>query len=206
MQSGEKQLLIRARSRFSVLRRSFCRADGSQIVEFAVSLRLLLVIVVGITDFGSAFGLKQTLNNAAREGARFGANQTMLDVTNATSTSETGNPISVSAIRDVVDNYLVAANIIDCGLGSATFIKTNLVWTYTTSTNCDGGTLTLVVDRGSTQRTGGGSPVTVEMTHVNIQYPYQWTFGRLISFFVPTATYAQGTTTISGDATMTNLN
>lgn len=201
MYCGEKRPTIRAR----VLLCTFCRncggADGSQIVEFAIALPLLLVIVLGITDFGSAFGLKQTLNNSAREGARFGSNQTMVDVTNLTPP-----PASVTAIRDVVDAYLTAANVNDCGLGSATPSKTNLVWTYTATTNCGGGTLTLVVDRGSTLQTGGGSPVTVELTHVNIQYPYQWTFGRVIKLIVPTANYATGATVISGDATMANLN
>ena len=46
---------------------------ASQIVEFAVALPLLLVLAVGIFDFGSAFNMKQKLTNAAREAARLGA-------------------------------------------------------------------------------------------------------------------------------------
>ena len=45
--------------------------SGSQLLEFAVALPLLVVFVVGIFDFGGAFNLKQMLNNIAREGARF---------------------------------------------------------------------------------------------------------------------------------------
>ncbi len=45
--------------------------SGSQLLEFAVALPLLVVFVVGIFDFGGAFNLKQKLNNIAREGARF---------------------------------------------------------------------------------------------------------------------------------------
>src|SRR3954471_11146359 len=83
--------------------------EASQIVELAVSLPLLLVFVVGITDFGTAFNLKQKLNNAAREGARIAANQYMADVVNA-------SPNSIIAIHDAVDNYLLAARVNDCGL------------------------------------------------------------------------------------------
>jgi hypothetical protein len=46
---------------------------ASQIVEFAVSLPLLVLFVVGIFDFSSAITLKQKLTNAAREGARVAA-------------------------------------------------------------------------------------------------------------------------------------
>ena len=46
--------------------------NGAALIEFAVALPLLVVLVVGIFDFGGAFNLKQELNNAVREGARFG--------------------------------------------------------------------------------------------------------------------------------------
>jgi Flp pilus assembly protein TadG len=171
--------------------------EGSQIVELAVSLPLLLIITVGITDFGSAFILKQTLNNAAREGVRVASNQTMLDVTNAT-------PNSIVAIRDGIRNYLVAANVSDCGLGSAQPTKSGLTWTYTASP-CANGTLTVTIDRGNTFSTGGNPSVVLETTHVNISYPYQWSFGRVMSLILP-ANYATGVTPISTDAVMATLN
>ncbi|HKS72090.1 MAG TPA: TadE family protein, partial [Terriglobales bacterium] len=52
-------------SRFSLL-----EEEGAQIVEFAVALPLLIVFVVGIFDFSSAFTLKQKLTNVARDTAR----------------------------------------------------------------------------------------------------------------------------------------
>ena len=180
------------------LQRCSC-TEGSQIVELAVSLPLLLVIVVGITDFGTAFNLKQTLNNAAREGARSASRQSMNDVSN-------NAPLSIDAIHDVIDNYLVAAKINDCGLSTAAPNKTGLVWTYTASTNCPGnGTLTLIIDRATTFQTTGATSVTIENTHVQISYPYQWRFGSFIRFFVPSATYASGVTQLSADALMANL-
>src|SRR5579863_7443913 len=79
----------------------FSRVRGSEaaaLIEFAVALPLLVVLVVGIFDFGGAFNLKQELSNAAREGARFGASQPTNDFS-------AGNPPSVDAVRYVVDSY-----------------------------------------------------------------------------------------------------
>jgi Flp pilus assembly protein TadG len=178
-----------------------CGHEASQIVEFAVTLPILMVIVIGITDFGTAFSLKQTLNNAAREGARSASRQSMSDVSN-------NRPPSIDAIHDAVDNYLAASNINDCGLSGAIPAKSGvgLIWTYTANTNCPGnGTLTLTIDRATTFQTTGGTVVTIENTHVQISYPYQWRFGSFIQFFVPSANYASGVTQITADALMTNL-
>ena len=176
------------------------RAEGSQIVEFAVSLPLLMVFVVGITDFGTAFNLKQKLNNAAREGVRIAANQYMADVVNAA-------PNSIIAIHDAVDNYLVAARVNDCGLSAATPTKAGLTWTYTANSGCPGnGTLTLTIDRGNTFQSTDANTTTLETTHILISYPYQWRFGGVIRFFAPSANYANGVTQIPADAMMTNLN
>lgn len=45
---------------------------GSNIVEFALILPLLLVLVFGIIDFGLALFDKAVITNASREGARAG--------------------------------------------------------------------------------------------------------------------------------------
>ena len=51
--------------------RAWCRGDsGAQMVEFALVLPVLLVIVLGIINFGYLFGQKLALNQAVREGAR----------------------------------------------------------------------------------------------------------------------------------------
>ena len=173
--------------------------EGSQVAELAVALPLLMIIVVGITDFGSAFNLKQLLNSAAREGSRFASNQTVADVTNPT-------PNSVAAIRDVIDNYLTADHLSDCGLATAVPSKSGLVWTYTANTGCAGnGTLTLIIDRGTALQTSATPPVTIESTHIYISYPFQWRFGRLMSLIVPNTNYALGITQITADAIMANL-
>jgi Flp pilus assembly protein TadG len=182
------------------LLQSCARTEASQILELAISLPILLVVVIGITDFGTAFNLKQKLNNAAREGARAASRQSMSDVVNAA-------PLTTDAIHDVIDNYLLAEKINDCGLSTATPTKSGLIWTYTASTGCPGnGTFALIIDRGNTFQTTGASSVTLENTHVQISYPYQWRFGSFIRFFVPSANYASGVTQITADAVMTNLN
>ncbi|HUJ94963.1 MAG TPA: TadE family protein, partial [Terriglobales bacterium] len=64
-------------------RRLFARfvgSDGAEIVEFVVSLPLIMVTVVGIFDFGTAFVVRQKISNAALQGARVAANQPMTDL------------------------------------------------------------------------------------------------------------------------------
>src|SRR5437660_5582782 len=104
--------------------------EAVQIVEFAVTLPLLMVFLIGITDFGGAFTLKQKLNNAVREGARFGANEPTSDLDGT-------QPVSVDAIANLVGQYLQSARVNDCGLSnsaSRTVAKSAsapLTWTYT---------------------------------------------------------------------------
>lgn len=48
-----------------------CRAeDGAQLVEFALVLPLLLLVMLGIAEFGFMFQRYEVVTNAAREGAR----------------------------------------------------------------------------------------------------------------------------------------
>jgi hypothetical protein len=44
--------------------------EGAVLVEFALSLPLMLLVLVGILDFGFLFREQQVVTNAAREGAR----------------------------------------------------------------------------------------------------------------------------------------
>src|SRR5258708_12405561 len=44
-------------------------AQGAALLEFAISLPLLVVFVVGIYDFSGAFNQKQKIEQAAQEGA-----------------------------------------------------------------------------------------------------------------------------------------
>lgn len=53
-------------------RRRFADQSGAEVIEFALVLPLLLLIVMGIIDFGLIFRTYEVITNAAREGARIG--------------------------------------------------------------------------------------------------------------------------------------
>jgi len=56
-----------------VRRRASGRDSGASLVEFAFLLPILALFLFGIVQFGLAFDQKQSINSAAREGARMAA-------------------------------------------------------------------------------------------------------------------------------------
>lgn len=195
--------LISARKFKSALS-AFHSTEASQLLEFAVALPLLVVFVVGIFDFGDAFNLKQKLNNAAREGARFASSLPTNDLSQVGATCSA--PTSVCAIRDLVDSYLLAGRINDCSLStqSATWSAATMTATFVSGTGCPG-TLTLKVEREySFQTVIDGTTFDVVSTRVSLSYPYRWHFNRVIQFVAPGASYA-GVTQISTDAIVSNM-
>lgn len=74
------------------------REDGSAAVEFAFVLPILLMILLGIMEFGIILYRQEVLTNASREGARFGI--------------IIGSPRpSPGQIQDVVSTYLSSAGL-----------------------------------------------------------------------------------------------
>lgn len=177
--------------------------EASQLMEFAVVLPLLVVFVVGIFDFGAAFNLKQKLNNATREGARFASG---LPTNDLDQPGACGAPASVCSIRDLMDSYLVGGRLNDCGLnGASVTTPAAMTWAYTTAGGGCPGPLTLTIEREySFQETIAGATIHVMSTRVSIKYPYAWHFNRVIQLLVPGASYA-GVTLISTDATAPNM-
>jgi Flp pilus assembly protein TadG len=177
-------------------------SSASQIVEFAVAMPLLLVLVVGIFDFGNAFNMKQKLTNAAREAARFGATQPTSDLSQPT-------PFSVLAIRDLVVNYLQASKINDCGMGAAAASPGGATapWQWTFTATCPGATsFVLTINRGdvfTSAVTTDGNAIKVIATNVTISYPYNWQFNRVIGFLVSGASYP-ASTQIQASSTLAN--
>lgn len=49
------------------------RGKGQSLVELAIILPILLIILLGIIDFGRVFYAYVTITNASREGARYGS-------------------------------------------------------------------------------------------------------------------------------------
>jgi len=161
---------------------------GAQLVEFAVTLPLMMVFVVGIFDFSGAFTLKQKLTNAARDAARAAAAEPTTDLSRTL-------PVSVNDAFLAADNYLTANQINDCGI-AATGSPTGLTWTFSASGNgCASPGLKLIINRGyyfpqtgtvalpsvtcASQPVAGQTAVIA--TCVSIQYAYKWRFGRVAS-------------------------
>jgi len=169
--------------------------EAAALIEFAVALPLLVVLIVGIFDFGGAFNLKQELNNAMREGARFGASQPTNDLALSPAPS-------VNAVRSVVASYLQTAHINDCGLSTASqVVLAGLAWTFSGNTGCS---TTLTVSRGvAVPATINGQNVITLCTTVSITHSYQWHFNNVIQLLVPGANYSLGN--IQSDATAVNM-
>jgi Flp pilus assembly protein TadG len=165
---------------------------AAQLVEFAVALPLLVVFVVGIFDFSGAFTLKQKLTNAARDAARVAAADPATDVP-----EPSGLPVSVSDAFQVVDNYLVANKLNDCGITQANLTAGATALTWSASAGAcppTPGLASISINRGyffsanSTQAASAdcspqnpGGQTAVIATCVSIQYAYQWKFGRVAS-------------------------
>jgi Flp pilus assembly protein TadG len=81
---------------------------GTALLEAAITIPMLLLIAVGIFEFGRAFQTWQVLTNAAREGARRSA------MPNATS----------SAVDGVVRNYMQTGQLQQYASASVTVNRT----------------------------------------------------------------------------------
>ena len=182
---------------------------GAQLAEFAIALPLLVVFVVGIFDFSSALTLKQRLTNMARDAARAAAGDPSSDLQGAAIGT---NPASVKDAYYIVDNYLIANNLNDCGI-TANPTVSGLTWTFTASGNgCPSPGLTIIVNRGYYYPPTGGTPSAncvsqnpgaqsaIVSTCVSIQYAYPWRFGQAASLLgfstiLPTQISAVGVST-----------
>jgi Flp pilus assembly protein TadG len=173
--------------------------SGSQIVEFAVALPLLVVFVVGIFDFSGAFTQKQKLTNAARDAARAAAADPITDLTATI-------PVSVQDAFYTIDNFLIANQINDCGINLSDVTVATPKWTFSVPGGSGGcpntgpTALTIIINRGYYYpAVGTATPPTVTCTPqaaagqtavistcVSIQYGYQWKFGQAASLMGPT--------------------
>jgi len=159
-------------------------AHGAALLEFAITLPLLVVFVVGIFDFSGAFNQKQKIEQAAQEGAIIAGAQPMSDIA-----SGNGNPDSLQPVVTAVFNSMVASGVVPQGTCAPPVTPThpgsNLKWTYTISGCPDD--LVIVINRGwvSSSR----PPVAVG-TMVTVTYPYHWRFNSVIQLLFPGAKYA----------------
>lgn len=184
---------IRAWERLAELRRT----EGAELLEFALVLPLLAAMVVGVSDFGAAWALKDKLTNAARDGARTAVSQ-------PNDLNGGGNPpASVTATRDVVANYLTNAKVTTCTIGASATSAGTFAWQYTSSTSGCGAFL-LKIERNYTYTTGSSPTVTVDATRVTLSYPFNWSIGRVLRLLTPSSNLGN-TVTINTAVVMQNL-
>ena len=190
---------------------------AAQLVEFAVALPLLVLFVVGIFDFSNAFTFKQKLTNIARDAARVAAGDPASDL----QSPSTSAPASVIDAFYIVDNYMVANNISDCGIKLNNSPTTVLTWTSVSTSSgngCQPGDVVITINRGyyfadavATQPVGPNcstpqltSALTVVVgTCVSVQHAYPWRFGRIASVFGASTALP---TSITGTAVAMNEN
>jgi Flp pilus assembly protein TadG len=168
---------------------------GSQIVEFALVLPLMMVILVGIFDFGEAFNTKQKLHLAARETVRYTSNLNSADLTQGL------NANSISAARQLMYQQLLTLRLNTCGLDTAAPTYQDYVWTYTTSSGCPG-TLVLVIERPVPVESDGR---TLLGSRVTITYAFQWRFNSVVTLIMPQSQYPGPVFTLTSRAFMMNL-
>jgi hypothetical protein len=164
--------------RLAELKRGWKGEGAAQIVEFAISLPLLVLLVVGIFDFSSALTLKQRLTNAAREAARVAAADPASDL----GSPSTPVPASIGDAFQVADKYLLSEKINDCGLGAPVVpAVAGLTWTYTANGNgCPGNGITLAINRGCTNPIPTTTLNSIG-TCITITYAYKWEFNNVAS-------------------------
>lgn len=173
--------------------------EAAQLLEFALVVPFLLVMAIGVIDFGKAYNLRQILNNAARDGARFAASAPS-DFADLSDTSCGGGPAEICAIRDVVQNYVTQAFVTStCTLATGPTAGTFPQWTFTSS-NCTG--YQLKIERAVNFANG---TKTLAGTRVTLAYPFTWSITGLMRLLVPGTTFT-APATISSNAVMENLN
>jgi Flp pilus assembly protein TadG len=173
---------------------------GSSLVEFAITLPLLVVFIVGIYDFSAAFNQKQKLEHAAHEGAILAGAQPTSDIETANADPESLHPVVTVVFNSLAANgVLPNANQGTCAAANSTPTHTALQWTYTIQGCPD--TVTILINRGWIPATADSTKSVG--TLLTLTYPYHWRFNSVIQLLIPGASYS-ATTVLSETARVHN--
>ena len=183
---------------------SLRNVQGSSLVEFAITLPLLVVFIVGIYDFSGAFNEKQKIAQAAQLGAIVAGAQPTSDID-----LSNPNPDSLQPVVAVIFKSLASSGVLPNAGAACTFppaapAQAGLAWTYTIpacSAAYPSDNLLITINRGVVP--GAGTPATVG-TAVQVQYPYHWRFNSAIQLLFPGSTSFAATTTLKEQATVHN--
>jgi Flp pilus assembly protein TadG len=189
--------------------RLFEDASASAILEFAITLPLLVVFVVGIYDFSGAFNQKQKVQQAAQEGAIVAGAQPTNDIA-------TTNPDSLQPVVAAVFNSLAASGVLPqanqapCTLPPASPLQAALTSTYTIhscSSAYPGDDLVIAINRGwvcSPLPACNNAPPFAVGTNVQVTFPYHWRFNSVIQLLFPGPSGYAPVTSITESATVHN--
>jgi Flp pilus assembly protein TadG len=83
--------------------------EGAQLVEFALVLPMLLLVVLGIAEFGFIFQRYEVLTNAAREGARIAV---LPGYSNADVQARVANYVTAGRVPTTGTNPVVAVTTV----------------------------------------------------------------------------------------------
>lgn len=86
-----------------MIRKNTWNERGAAAMEFALILPVLAALVFGVIDFGRLLYTQEVLNNAAREGARFGIKSKAAPVTDSQIQALVNNTINNSQLAQSSD-------------------------------------------------------------------------------------------------------
>jgi len=130
---------------------------GQAIIELALTLPLLLLVVLGVFDFGLMFQRYEVVTNAAREGARLAI--------------LSGQYTTAQARQRALD-YLAAGGVSGTVVGG------------TCTTTGAGGSICVSVTSNTSTITGTSPAVTVDEMVCIVEYDHQFTFvGPIMRLF-----------------------
>lgn len=128
--------------------------EGQAVIELALTLPLLLLVILGMFDFGLMFQRFEVVTNAAREGARL-----------AVLTSQYTTASAQQRALDYLASGGVTGGTVGCSAGTA-------------------GSLCVTVTPGTTTIAGTSPALTVNEMVVEVRYDHQHVFvGPIIRLF-----------------------
>lgn len=178
------------------------REKGAEMLELALSLPFLLIMLVGIIDFGAAWATQDKLANATRDGARVA----VAEFNDTDNPQCPGVPCSVQAAANTVIESLNSANVNTCGLTDATTTAPApgaFTWTYTVT--C-ANPYTITVERAVPQAITSPTNQTVLCTRVTLVYTYNWNFANVIPLLGVGPSSIVNTFNLQSQAIMVNSN
>ena len=99
------------------MRKRLSNQRGTALMETAITIPIVLLVCVGIFEFGRAYQTFQVLTNAAREGAR-----TSVIMSN-----------SDQQVKDAVKNYLTSGRLLNPGSAVITVVRNEAMGANTAS-------------------------------------------------------------------------